>query len=44
MLMTKNYHIYEFMYLMGIGGELVSEKERLFIERLDQLIQERRTR
>ncbi len=30
--------------LMGIGGELVSEKERMFLERLDQLIQERRTR
>jgi hypothetical protein len=30
--------------IMGIGGELVSEKERRFIERLDQLIQERRTR
>ena len=28
--------------VMGIGGELVSEKERVFIERLDQLIQERR--
>jgi hypothetical protein len=28
--------------LMGIGGELVSERERLFLERLDQLIQERR--
>jgi len=28
--------------MMGIGGELVSEKERKFIERLDQLIQERR--
>ena len=30
--------------LMGIGGQLVSEKERRFIDRLDQLIQERRTR
>jgi len=26
--------------VMGIGGELVSEKERKFIERLDQLIQD----
>jgi hypothetical protein len=30
--------------VMGIGGELVSEKERRFMERLDQLIQERRAR
>jgi hypothetical protein len=30
--------------LLGIGGELVSEKERKFIERLDQLVQERRAR
>jgi len=30
--------------IMGIGGELVSEKERRFIERLDGLIQERRAR
>jgi hypothetical protein len=30
--------------IMGIGGELVSEKERRFIERLDLLIQERRAR
>jgi hypothetical protein len=30
--------------VMGIGGELVSEKERRFIDRLDQLIQERRAR
>ena len=30
--------------VMGIGGELVSEKESKFIERLDQLIQERRAR
>ena len=30
--------------LMGIGGELVSEKERRFLERLDQLVQERRPR
>jgi hypothetical protein len=30
--------------IMGIGGELVSEKERKFINRLDQLIQERRGR
>jgi hypothetical protein len=30
--------------VMGIGGELVSEKERRFIDRLDQLVQERRTR
>jgi hypothetical protein len=30
--------------LLGIGGELVSEKERRFMDRLDQLIQERRTR
>jgi hypothetical protein len=30
--------------IMGIGGELVSEKERKFIERLDQLVQERRPR
>ena len=30
--------------LMGIGGQLVSEKERKFIDRLDQLIQERRAR
>jgi hypothetical protein len=29
---------------MGIGGELVSGSERRFIERLDQLIQERRAR
>ena len=28
--------------LMGIGGELVSEKERRFLERLDQLIKDRR--
>jgi len=30
--------------IMGIGGELVSEKERRFIERLDLLSQERRAR
>jgi len=30
--------------LLGIGGELVSEKERRFIDRLDQLVQERRAR
>jgi hypothetical protein len=30
--------------LMGIGGELVSSKERRFLDRLDQLIQERRVR
>ena len=30
--------------VMGIGGQLVSEKERRFIDRLDQLIQERRAR
>jgi hypothetical protein len=30
--------------VMGIGGELVSEKERRFIDRLDQLVQERRAR
>jgi hypothetical protein len=30
--------------VMGIGGELVSEKERRFMDRLDQLIQERRAR
>jgi hypothetical protein len=30
--------------VMGVGGELVSEKERRFIDRLDQLIQERRAR
>ena len=30
--------------VMGIGGELVSTSERKFIERLDQLIQERRSR
>lgn len=29
---------------MGIGGELVSAQERRFIERLDQLIRERRGR
>jgi len=28
--------------VMGLGGELVSSSERKFIERLDQLIQERR--
>jgi hypothetical protein len=28
--------------VMGIGGELVSENERRFIERLDQLVSERR--
>lgn len=28
--------------LMGIGGELVSERERRFLERLDQLVKERR--
>jgi uncharacterized protein YbaP (TraB family) len=30
--------------VLGIGGELVSEHERRFIERLDQLVQERRAR
>jgi hypothetical protein len=30
--------------LLGIGGELVSEKERRFLDRLDQLVQERRSR
>lgn len=30
--------------LLGIGGELVSEKERRFLDRLDQLVQERRAR
>lgn len=30
--------------VMGIGGELVSAGERRFIERLDQLIRERRDR
>jgi len=30
--------------MLGIGGELVSEHERRFIERLDQLVQERRLR
>ncbi|HEX9207758.1 MAG TPA: hypothetical protein VF851_05945, partial [Steroidobacteraceae bacterium] len=30
--------------MLGIGGELVSEQERRFIERLDQLVQERRLR
>jgi hypothetical protein len=30
--------------LLGIGGELVSEKERRFLERLDHLVQERRAR
>jgi hypothetical protein len=30
--------------LMGIGGKLVSDKEKLFIDRLDRLIQERRAR
>jgi len=28
--------------ILGIGGELVSEKERRFIDRLDQLVKERR--
>ena len=28
--------------IMGIGGELISDKERLFIDRLDQLMQESR--
>jgi hypothetical protein len=29
--------------MFGIGGELVSASERRFIERLDQIVQERRT-
>jgi hypothetical protein len=29
--------------MFGIGGELVSTSERRFIERLDQIVQERRT-
>jgi hypothetical protein len=30
--------------VMGLGGELVSSGERRFLERLDQLVQERRAR
>jgi hypothetical protein len=30
--------------IMGIGGELVSERERRFIDRLDQIIQDHRAR
>jgi hypothetical protein len=28
--------------IMGIGGQLISDKERLFIDRLDQLVRQRR--